>query len=77
MDDARFITVLMRSRAFPQSNAWRKKRLRHQSEKSERPEGEGAAAVFGANLSRPTGSFGQRQKKSETGQIMCYEKRTF
>jgi len=25
------------------------------------------AAVFGANLSRATGSFGQRQRKSETG----------
>ena len=27
----------------------------------------GGTAVFGASLSRPTGSFGQRRKKSETG----------
>jgi len=37
----------------------------------------GGTAVFGANLSRPTGSFGQRRKKSETGQIVCYKNRTF
>src|SRR5207247_1716135 len=37
----------------------------------------GGTAVFGANLSRPTGSFGQRRRKSETGQIVCYKKRTF
>jgi len=33
----------------------------------------GGRAVFGANLSRPTGSFGQRRKKSEAGQIVCYK----
>src|SRR5207247_158933 len=37
----------------------------------------GGTAVFGADLSRPTGSFGQRRRKSETGQIVCYKKRTF
>jgi len=37
----------------------------------------GGTAVFGANLSRPTGSFGQRRRKSETGQIVCYKNRTF
>jgi hypothetical protein len=46
---------------------------------SPRP-GEGRGArfrlLFAANLSRPTGSFGQRQTKGETGQITCYKNRT-